>query len=266
MFTSRGIDKKFGFYYKTSQIDLQNNEEKLPKLPNNLNFEQTMEEFHNISISLKGFIFRNITSRYILLTTFSKMNIFYKRYMRAGNFAAQLSLFALFLSIFFSKNEKMDIYETGNKKQILNFFWYCFLSDVLSCIMIHIPAYCFCLNEQKIRRLYNMIRDEEGMHMIKQINAIANKGRFFWNILGLLLQLIYIFFGFYFSFGFCATYYYQRNSFCLALVCTCGIDFLFTEFIWEIIIGLLYYISDLGRIPLFFGTLFNRLRNIKHNV
>ena len=257
---------KFGFYYKTSQIDLQNNEEKLPKLPNNLNFEQTMEEFHNISISLKGFIIRNITSRYILLTTFSKMNIFYKRYMRAGNFAAQLSLFALFLSISFSNNEKMDIYETGNKKQILNFFWYCFLSDVLSCIMIHIPAYCFCLNEQKIRRLYNMIRTEEGMHMIKQINAIANKGRFFWNILGLLLQLIYIFFGFYFSFGFCATYYYQRNSFCLALVCTCGIDFLFTEFIWEIIIGLLYYISDLGRIPLFFGTLFNRLRNIKHNV
>ena len=100
--------------------------------------------------------------------------------------------------------------------------------------------------------------------MIKEIDNIINKGRIFWIILGIIIQLIYICSGFYFSFGFCATYYYQRNSFCLALACTCGIDFILTELLWEIIIGILFYISDFGRIPLFFGMIFNRLRNIKH--
>ena len=88
---------KIGFYYKNSQIDFKSNEEKLPKLAENLTFEQKMEEFHNISISLKGFIIRNITSRYILLTTFAKMNIFYKRYMRAGKFSYSIIYVCFFL-------------------------------------------------------------------------------------------------------------------------------------------------------------------------
>lgn len=143
---------------------------------------------------------------------------------------------------------------------------YCFLSDVLGNILVHIPAYCFWLNEQKLRKLYNIIRIESGITMMKQIDNIINRGRFFWNVLGVLIQIIFTFAGFYFSFGFWVTYYYQRNTFLLAIVITCGIDFIFTEFFWEIIIGLLFYFRDIGRIILILGMIFNRLRNIKHLV
>ena len=101
---------------------------------------------------------------------------------------------------------------------------------------------------------------------MKQIDNIINRGRFFWNVLGVLIQIIFTFAGFYFSFGFWVTYYYQRNTFLLAIVITCGIDFIFTEFFWEIIIGLLFYFRDIGRIILILGMIFNRLRNIKHLV
>ena len=262
----QNAEMKVGFYYKTSQINLDEKEGKLPSLVEDLNFEQKMEEFRGIGISFKGFLLRNIISRYILITTFSKINIAYKRYMRAGNFVAQLSLFSFFLSIFFSLNENMRLYETGEKSQIPKFILYCFLSDVFSCIMVHIPAYCFWINDKKIRKLYNIIRTGTGMNLVKQTENILKKGRLFWNILGTIIQLIYVSIGFYFSFGFCATYYLQKNSFCLAMALTCGIDFFFTEFIWEIFIGFLFYISDLGRIPVFFGTIFNRFRNIKRLV
>ena len=117
---------RIGFYYKSSQIDLKENEKNLPKLNDNLTFEQKMQEFHDIGISFKGFLFRNIASRYILLTTFSKMNIAYQRFMRAGNFAAQLSMFAFFLSLFFAYDEKMEIYEKKDKGLIMKFILYCF--------------------------------------------------------------------------------------------------------------------------------------------
>ena len=260
------IDKKFGFYYKTSQLDFTDNGDKLPPLSEDLTFEKRLEEFGEISVSLKRFLFKNIFSRYILITTFSKMSIVYSKYMRAGNFISQLSLYALFLSIFFTNDEKQAAYETKEKSQIINFFLYCFLSDVLGNILVHIPAYCFWLNEQKLRKLYNIIRVESGITMMKQIDNIINRGRFFWNVLGVLIQIIFTFAGFYFSFGFWVTYYYQRNTFLLAIVITCGIDFIFTEFFWEIIIGLLFYFRDIGRIILILGMIFNRLRNIKHLV
>ena len=255
-----------GFYFKRAQIDLKDTGKKLPPLPNNLTLEQKILEFHDIPTTFKGFLIRNITSRYILLTTFSKMNIAYQRYMRAGNFAAQLSLYAFFLSILFALDENMLAYEKGGKEQISKFIYYCFLSDVFSSVLVHLPAYCFWLSDKKLRKLYNIIRLEEGMEVVRKIENVIKKGRIFWIILGILIQLIYIFFGFYFSFGFCATYYKQRNTFCLALFVTCGLDFLFIEFIWEIFISILFYISDFGIIPSFFGMLFNQLRYIKHLV
>ena len=102
------------------------------------------------------------------------------------------------------------------------------------------------------------------MNVLKQIEEIVFKGRIFWNILGVIIEIIYIVAGFYFSFGFCATYYYQRSTFILALICTIIWDFFIAEFAMEIFIAFLYYFKDLGRIMVFFGTLFNKLREIKH--
>ena len=257
---------RVGFYYKNRQIDLDDVEEELPALAENLTFEVKMEEFYNYSISFKGFLYKNLKSRYILLTTFDRMSIVYQRYMRAGNFAAQLSIFALVLSIFFTADEKQTAYVSKSSKEIPNFILYCFCADVFGCIAAHLPAYMFWVNDKKFRKLYTTIRKDGGIHVLKEIEDIIKKGRFFWNLLGIIIQIIYIVVGFYFAFGFCATYYYQRSTFALALICTCGFDFLAAEFLWEIVIALLFYIRDVSRIIVFFGTLFNTLRNIKHLV
>ena len=265
---SKGLNAgmRVGFYFKNKQIDLNDEEEQLPMLAENLTFEQKMEEFYNYSISFKGFLFKNIKSRYILLTTFDRMSIVYERYMRAGNFAAQLSIFALFLSIFFTSDEKQTLFVSKDKNQIGNFILYCFCSDILGCLAAHLPAYCFWVNDKKFRKLYTTIRNDGGINVLKQMEDIIKKGRLFWNILGIIIQIVYIVMGFYFAFGFCATYYYQRSTFTLALICTCGFDFLISEFLWEIIIGLLFYVRNWGRVIVFFGTLLNTLRNIKHLV
>ena len=257
---------RVGFYYKNRQIDLTDVEEELPPLAENLTFEVKMEEFYNYSISFKKFLYKNIKSRYILLTTFDRMSIVYQRYMRAGNFAAQLSIFALVLSIFFTADEKQTLFVSKSSRDIPNFILYCFCADVFGCIAAHLPAYMFWVNDKKFRKLYTTIRKDGGIHVLKEMEDIIKKGRIFWNILGVIIQVIYIVVGFYFAFGFCATYYYQRSTFALALICTLGFDFLVAEFLWEIVIALLFYIRDVSRIIVFFGTLFNTLRNIKHLV
>ena len=130
--------------------------------------------------------------------------------------------------------------------------------------MIHLPAYFFWVNDKKFRKLYCTIVKDGGINALKQMDDIINKGRFFWNLMGIIIQIIYVIIGFYFSFGFCATYRYQSSTFCLGLILTCGIDFIVMEILWEIIIALLFYIRDYGRLVVFFGTLLNTLRNIKH--
>ena len=257
---------RVGFYFKNKQIDLIDDDELMPPLKENLTFEQKMEEFHEYAVPFKGFLLKNIKSRYILMTTFDRMSIVYKRYMRAGNFVAQLSMFALCLSIFFTADEKQTLFVSRQKSQISSFILYCFVSDIFGCITAHLPAYCFWVNDKKFRKLYTTVRVDGGINVLKQTQDIIEKGRLFWNILGIIIQVIYIVVGFYFAFGFCATYYYQRSTYTLALICTCGFDFLVAEFLWEIIIGLLFYIRDWGRVIVFFGTLFNTLRNIKHLV
>ena len=223
-----------------------------------------MEEFHSYSVPFTNFLIKNLKSRHILITTFDKKSIVYERYQRAGNFAAQLSMFAFFLSIFFTADAKQTAYVTGNKDEILNFVLYCFLSDVAGCFVVHLPAYCFWVNDKKFRRLYSTIREDGGINVLKQTEEIILKGRFFWKLLGVIIQVIYIIMGFYFAFGFCATYYYQRTTFILALICTLAWDFFVAEIAWEILIGFLYYFRDIGRVIVFFGTLFNKLRDIKH--
>jgi hypothetical protein len=260
----QNADLKVGFYYKGRQIELEDNEEKLPKLAVDLTLEKRLEEFYDISVPFSSFLIKNIKSRYILITTFNKTSLIYQRYQRAGIFVAQLSMFAFFMSIFFTADAEQTVYVTGEKSEILNFVLYCFLSDIAGCFVVHLPAYCFWVNDRKLRKLYNTIRVDGGLNVLKQIEEIVFKGRIFWNILGVIIEIIYIVAGFYFSFGFCATYYYQRSTFILALICTIIWDFFVAEFAMEIFIAFLYYFKDLGRIMVFFGTLFNKLREIKH--
>ena len=257
---------RVGFYYKNRQIVFIEDEQQMPELSENLTFEKKMEEFHGYSIPFKKFLFKNIVSRHILLTTFDRISIVYERYMRAGNFAAQLSMFAFFLTLFFINDEKQIAFVTKEKSQITNFILYCFLSDILGCIVVHLPAYCFWVNDKKFRKLYNTILLDGGINELKLTEEIIKKGRLFWNILGIIIQIFYIIIGFYFSFGFCATYSYQSSTFCFALICTCGFDFLICEFLWEIIIGILFYFRDVSRLLVFLGTILNTLRNIKHLV
>ena len=173
-------------------------------------------------------------------------------------------MFAFFLSIFFTADEKQTAFVTGEINEILNFVLYCFLSDIAACFVVHLPAYCFWVNDKKLRKLYNTVREDGGMNVLKQTEDIIIKGRFFWKLLGLIIQIIYILGGFYFAFGFCATYYYQRTTFILALICTILFDFFIAEFVIEIFIAFLYYFRDVGRIIVFLGTIFNKLRDIKH--
>ena len=255
---------KVGFYTKGKQIDLDDNEELLPPLAKDLTFEKRMEEFHDAETYFTSFLWKNLKSRHILITTFDKKSIIYERYQRAGNFAAQIAMFAFFMSIFFTADAKQTAYVTGNKDEILNFVLYCFLSDVAGCIVVHLPAYCFWINDRKFRHLYHTIREDGGLAVMKETEDIIYKGRTFWKILGIIIQVIYLIMGFYFAFGFCSTYYYQRTTFILALICTLVMDFFVTEFAWEILIAFLYYFRDVGRVIVFFGTLFNKLRDIKH--
>ena len=257
-------EMRYGFYYKNKQIDLTNDDEKMPPLIENLTFEKKMEEFHEFSVSFKFFLIHNLKSRHIILTTFDRMSMVYSRYMRAGNFFAQLSMFAFFLTLFFINDEKQQAYNIGGSSNYANLILYCFISDILGCIVIHLPAYFFWVNDKKFRKLYCTIVKDGGINALKQMDDIINKGRFFWNLMGIIIQIIYVIIGFYFSFGFCATYRYQSSTFCLGLILTCGIDFIVMEILWEIIIALLFYIRDYGRLVVFFGTLLNTLRNIKH--
>ncbi len=257
---------KVGFSFKERQIDLNEGGAPLPPLAEKLTLENRMLEFFNYGVYMDDFYARNIKNRYILITTFCGFSILYSRYQRVGNFVGQLSLYALILSIMFTADKYQEIMNTKEIKEIFLFVGYCLIAEVGGCILIHIPAYCFWVSSQKLRNLYTTVRNDGGINVIKQAEEVTKKGRILWKILGVVIQWIYIILGFYFSFGFCATYPYQKGTFIVALGVTIGFDIILGEFLWELVICLLYYHKDIGRCLVFFGTVFNLLRNINHLV
>ena len=72
----------------------------------------------------------------------------------------------------------------------MNFVLYCFLSDLGLYIIVHLPAYCFWVNDKKFRNLYHTIKTDGGLNVLKQTEDIIYKGRFFWKLLGIIIQII----------------------------------------------------------------------------
>ena len=249
-----------------SEIDLIRKEkEKLPKLLINLTYEVRLLEYYYLSLSAFNFFKKNIKNRYIILTSFSKFNLCYERYKRLGNLISQMCLYAFFLSLFYTMDANQEILNKKKGNEVFLFILYCFLSEIFSCILIHLPSFMFYFDIKKFRKIYHFIRENKGLDIMKNFDEII-KNNIWWNILGVFVQWVYIIISFYFSFGFYCTYEYQRKTFFLGVIITLISDILFWEFVWEGIIAFLYSLKECGRFIVMLGEFFNRMRNMKQLV
>jgi hypothetical protein len=216
-----------------------------------------------MTLSSSDFFFKNISNRYIIFTLFARFSICYTKYKRIGNYVSQIALYGFFLVIFFTADKKQEILNTKNKVETSLFVLYVILSEIFSCILVHIPAFMFYISTKDFRFLYQLVKNDRGLQIMRQYDLLVNH-RFWWNFLGVLIQWIYIIIGLHFSFTFCPVYYYQKKTFLLAYLVTIISDILIFEFLWELIILLLFHIRKIGGVIVRLGEFFNRARNIKH--
>jgi hypothetical protein len=244
---------------------MRKEKEKLPKLLINLTYEVRLLEYYYLSLSAFNFFKKNIKNRYIILTSFSKFNLCYERYKRLGNLISQMCLYAFFLSLFYTMDANQEILNKKKGNEVFLFILYCFLSEIFSCILIHLPSFMFYFDIKKFRKIYHFIRENKGLDIMKNFDEII-KNNIWWNILGVFVQWVYIIISFYFSFGFYCTYEYQRKTFFLGVIITLISDIFFWEFVWEGIIAFLYSLKECGRFIVMLGEFFNRMRNMKQLV
>ena len=247
-----------------NDIDLNfgsNSKDDLPSLACPLTYNKRLLEFFRLEITMMEFFKYNIKNRYILNITFGKFSIIFHRYQRIGNLITQFALYAFFLSIFFTCN----VNQTNiNKKNHIDklFILYCFITEIFSCLLIHLPAFMFYVDVSKLRPIYKKIIDDEGLNIEKDFNTIINN-RCHWNILGVIIQFIFTIISFYFSFCFVCIYAYKKKTFTYAILITILLDLFFFEFIWELILGFLFLIRKRGRGFIYIAEFLNRMRSMK---
>ena len=249
--------------YNQTEVDLNSDLKGiLPNLFCPLTYNKRLLEFYRLDLTMLNFFKINLKNRYILKVTFGSFSIIYNRYQRIGTIVAQYALYTFFLSIFFTADAKQEILNKKIPTEIGLFVLYCVLSEIGACILVHIPAFMFYVDIPKLRPIYKEILDDGGLTIEKDFDKVVNH-RFFWNVLGVSIQVIYFIISFYFSFGFVATYYYQRKTFALAILITALSDILIFEVLWEFILAFLYVIKKKGRCLIYIAEFCNRMRFMK---
>ena len=236
--------------------------EDLPNLVCPLTYNKRLLEFFRLDLTMMKFFKLNIKNRYIINITFGKFSIIFHRYQRIGNIVAQFALYAFFLSIFFTADEKQEILNKKNGIEIGLFILYCIIAEIGSCILIHLPSFMFYVDVKKFRPIYKKIIDDGGLNIEKDFDDVVNH-RFCWNLLGVIIQFIYFIISFYFGFCFVCTYAYQRKTYILSIIVTLLSDILIFEFLWEFILAFLYIIKKKGRCIIYIAEFLNRMRHMK---
>ena len=157
----------------------------------------------------------------------------------------------------------MQIINNYNSTEIFLFILNCFFSIIGSCLLIHLPSYLFYIDVREFRLLYNTIRENRGLEIFKDYDNIVNH-RFWWNFLGVFTQWIYIIISIYFSFGFCANYYYQKTTFLLAFIVASLTDLFLFDILWEVLIAMTFSIRIKGGWLIIICEFMNRMRNMKN--
>ena len=84
-----------------------------------------------------------------------------------------------------------------------------------------------------------------------------------YNILAIILDIFYILVSFYFSFGFCATYLYQKKSFIGGIIFGIISDITLFELLYEFILSILYKYRKKGRCIIQISEFLNKMRTIR---
>ena len=87
--------------------------------------------------------------------------------------------------------------------------------------------------------------------------------RKYYNLGGILIDILFILLSFYFSFGFCATYLYQKDTFIIGVAICIISDLLIWELIYEFILSIFYMQRKCGKICITIIEFLNRMRTVK---
>ena len=259
----KDINAKFEIKYGKYEENNKNIIKKpLPKLDNELSNAKLLFEYNNLEITPYDFFIKNLRKRYIIYNLFSNQSLFYHRYKRILNAIAQLSLYTFFLSILFTLNKNLVIIPVKNVGNIFLLIIYSFIAIFFSCLFIYFPSLLFNISNFYLRQLYSFLREGNLLDGLKIYDTIL-KWKFYYNLGGILINLIYIIMSIYFSFGFCATYLYQNKTFIIGVSITIISDLIICEIIYEMFLALLYKYRKNGNLIIKIGEFLNRLRTIK---
>ena len=142
------------------------------------------------------------------------------------------------------------------------FIAYCLLSASIANLLTFPVAYLFYIDLAQFRTLYNIVREEPGLMVIKEWNSIG-QGMGMQVALALTFVAASFTASFYFGIIFSAVYFVQSGTWIVGLIVAFVADFILLEPLFELLVAGMYTLRTSGVKRQLFAELINRYRRIR---
>ena len=235
-------------------------ENPLPKITPHLTVDKRRLEFYHLKLTMKELFLINIKTRHYYYTSLFTSSMFHKKFIQVSNVLTFIALNSIFLSVF------LTTYKQANINDVPNGGGYVILSSLfsllISCIVMNGVNCIQYITIDKKREMYCYLQSGKELMLLREFNRMKEVHK--WNeFVYVVVQVVIWCVGFYFSFGFCATYVKQDSSFIVGMAVIIGVDCFVLEFVYEGVIAVLYRFRKWKRGVLVVGEVMNLWRNVK---
>ena len=235
-------------------------ENPLPKITAHLTADKRRLEFYHLKLTMKELFLINIKTRHYYYTSLFTSSMFHKKFIQVSNVLTFIALNSIFLSVF------LTTYKQANINDVPNGSGYVILSSLfsllISCIVMNGVNYIQYITIDKKREMYCYLQSGKELMLLREFNRMKDVHK--WNeFVYVIVEIVIWCIGFYFSFGFCATYVKQNSSFITGMAVIIGVDCFVFEFVYEGVIVVLYRFRKWKRGVLVVGEFMNLWRNVK---
>ena len=208
---------------------------------------------------MKELFLINIKTRHYYYTSLFTSSMFHKKFIQVSNVLTSIALNSVFLSVFLTEYKQANISTPNGGGYVILSSLFALL---ISCFVMNGINYIQYVTIEKKREMYCYVQSGKELVLLREFNKMKEQHK--WNeFVYIVVEIVVWCVGFYFSFGFCATYVAQASSFIVGIAFIVGFDCFVFEFAYEGIIVVLYRFRKWKRGVLIVAEFMNSWRNVK---
>lgn len=205
--------------------------------------EARLSAFAALPLGTCEFFCWNIKARHVLISPLINSSLFNPRYKKLTCLITELSIPMLLLAVLLTVDQTVLI-SLDTTPTVMNnmagLIGYALLATLASNIVLYFLVWFFLMSTEQRKVLFKTVKRGIQMRILRIWNEIEKKNCFF-TFFGMLLNFIFIFGSFYFSFNYVAVWTAWDVTWLIALFVSYFIDLVFLEFGFEFFIACLFH-------------------------